>query len=691
MNKFLLGAACALALSACGKKTEAPAPKPTPAAAPVAAAPKALASGIDKANFDDKVRPQDDLFRYVNGTWLAKTEIPADKSNYGAFSILDDRAEEDIKAIIEEAAASKAKQPGSNEQRIGDFYAAFMDEAKADELGLKPLEPTLAKIDAIKDRKELGTLLGELSTQGLQGFFPGYIEPDAKDSTKYVVYLFQGGTGLPDRDYYLSKDAKFADIRAKYLAHIEKMLTMAGVKDAGKAAKDIVALETRLAEKQWTKVESRDAEKTYNPYSFEQLAKLSPGFDWPAYIKASGIEASPGLVIGQPSFFTAFDKALAGTPLPLIQNYLKWHALRSFSPFLSKPYVDENFAFYSQTLRGIKENRVRWKRSVEATENALGEALGKIYVAKHFPPQAKERMDAMVQNLVKAYEESIRNLDWMSEETRQKALAKLAKFTPKIGYPTKWKDYSALSVSATDLLGNVMRSNAVENAREAAKLGKPIDRELWLMTPQTINAYYNPSQNEIVFPAAILQPPFFNLTADDAVNYGGIGAVIGHEVGHGFDDQGSKYDGDGNLRSWWTEADRKAFETRTKALIAQYDAFEPLPGQHVQGALTIGENIGDLGGLSIAYKAWKASLNGAEPPVIDGLTGDQRFFMGWAQVWARKYRDEELLNRLKTDPHSPSEFRTNGIVANLPAFYSAFDVKEGDKLFLAPEKRVRIW
>ncbi|WP_028081259.1 M13 family metallopeptidase [Solimonas soli] len=686
MRSIVLGAGSAVLLgtallAGCGKSHQAPS---------AAAAPKTLSSGIERANFDDSVRAQDDFYRHVDGTWLKKTEIPADKSNYGAFTKLADDAQQHLREIIETAAADAGKKAGSDEQKVGDFYASFMDEARADQLGLAPLKDELARIDALKDRKELPALLAHLETIGV-ATFPGQVEPDAKNSKQYVVYLNQGGTQLPDRDYYLEKGDKFEAIRQAYVAHIAKMLTLAQLPDPEQNANAIMALETRLAQAQWTQVESRDADKTYNKFEFAELGKLTPGFDWTAYVDGMGIGKSPGLIIGQPSFFTAWDKIIAATPLPTLKVYLQWNLLTNYAPYLSKPFVDENFAFFGATLNGIKEIKPRWKRGVETAEGALGEVLGRLYVAKYFPPEAKARMEKLVQNLLAAYRQSIGSLDWMTDETRQKALAKLAAFDPKIGYPKKWKDYSALVVKADDLVGNVMRSNVVEHNRETAKLGGPIDRDEWGMTPQTVNAYYNPLKNEIVFPAAILQPPFFDLNADDAVNYGGIGAVIGHEIGHGFDDQGSKFDGEGNLKSWWTDTDRKNFEARTKALIAQYDAYEPLPGQHVQGAFTIGENIGDLGGLSIAYKAYQIALDGQPAPVIDGFTGDQRFFIGWAQVWRRKYTDENLLNRLKSDPHSPSEFRCNGVVVNVPQFYAAFDVREGDKMYLPPEKRVKIW
>jgi putative endopeptidase len=681
MNKLALAAAAAMCLTACGKSADSPATTPTAA--------KTLHSGIERT-VDPEIRAQDDLYRHVNGAWLASTEIPADKSNYGSFSKLDDDAQLQLRAIIEEAAAKTEKAVGSDEQKVGDYYAAFMNETLANELGLKPLLPELARIGAIKDKQELPELMAHLSSLGSPPL-ASFVDNDAQDSTRYLLYLFQGGTGLPDRDFYLSKDKKFAEIRRQYLGHVERMLALAEIKDAARNAKSIMALETALARAQWTQVDSRDTDKIYNRYALDQLNALTPGFDLLAFVNAAGAGRSPGAVVGQPSFFTAWAKLLQSTPLETLKVYLQWHLLSDYAPLLSQPFVDENFAFYGTTLNGVVENKPRWKRGVDATEGALGEVLGRIYVARHFPPEAKTRMEQLVKNLIKAYELSIKELDWMGEETRKKALEKLAKFTPKIGYPRKWKDYSALVVQADDPVGNAMRSRRVEFHRQVAKLGKPIDRDEWHMTPQTVNAYYNPGMNEIVFPAAILQPPFFDMNAEDAVNYGGIGAVIGHEIGHGFDDQGSKFDGDGNLKSWWTDEDRKNFEIRTKALIAQYDRFEPLPGHTVNGAFTIGENIGDLGGLSIAYKAYHMALNGKDAPVIDGLSADQRLFMGWAQIWARKYRDENLLQRLKTDPHAPSEYRCNGIVANIPAFYSAFDVKEGDKLYLPPEQRVKIW
>ncbi|MGB1563818.1 MAG: M13 family metallopeptidase [Sinimarinibacterium flocculans] len=684
MRASAIGVICAGVLVACSK-SEPPQPPASVSATPTAAP---LSAGIDREQFDPSVRPQDDFYRHVNGIWLKNNPVPSDKSNYGSFTRLADEAEAQLRTIIEESASKKDRAPGSDEQKVGDYYAAFMDEARVEKLGLEPLAGELKRIDGLEDRAALARQLAHLTRLGVY-LMPMFIDTDAKDSSQYALYLFQGGTGLPDRDYYLDDNEKFAEIRAKYRAHIGNMLRLAKVDGADALAAAILELETRFAKAQWTKVESRDADKTYNKHSFEALGELMPNFDWPVFIEATGIGQSPGVIVMQPSFFEAFDTILHKSDLATIRAWMKWRLLSTFAPLLSSEFVDENFAFYGTTLNGIGELEPRWKRGVKATQDALGEMLGRIYVARHFPPAAKARMEELVGNLVKAYEASIRELDWMSDETKEKALVKLSKFTPKIGYPDKWKDYSALVVKADDLVGNVMRSNAVEMDREVAKLGGPIDRDEWHMTPQTVNAYYNPGMNEIVFPAAILQPPFFDMSAEDAVNYGGIGAVIGHEIGHGFDDQGSKYDGDGNLKSWWTDEDRERFEERTKALIAQYDAYEPLPGHHVNGAFTIGENIGDLGGLSIALKAYKMAH--PEPPVIDGFTGEQRVLIGWAQIWRRNYKDENLLQRLKSDPHSPSEFRTNGIVRNVPEWYEAFAVQPDDALYLAPEQRVRIW
>lgn len=685
MNKYLTGALCALLAAGCsGPDQDAT----SATAAAKTAAP--LVSGIDQSTFDTSVRPQDDFYRYVNGTWLKTTQIPVDRSNYGAFTQLADEAELNLRKIIEAAAAGEYPA-GSEMQQIGALYTSFTDEKTADAQGLKPLAEEFARIDALQNFGDVVKLMAHYARIGVQTPFGGYATTDGKQSDQYIIYMYQSGLGLPDRDYYLEDREPFNAIRSQYVAHVAKMLGLAGIENADAAAKDIMVLETRLAENQWTRVESRDDTKTYNKKTVAELGTLMPGFDWPVYFDSAGIQHAPAVIVMQPSYFEALSKAFNEVPLAQWKTYFKWHLLDSFAPYLSQDIVAANFAFYGTVLSGTPENRPRWKRGVSLVNGALGMALGKVYVERHFPPEAKARMQELVGNLINAYGESIRNLDWMGEDTKKKALDKLISFNPKIGYPDKWRDYSGLVVKADDLVGNVMRSNVFDFEYNVNKLGGPVDRDEWFMTPQTVNAYYNPGMNEIVFPAAILQPPFFNLAAEDAVNYGGIGAVIGHEVGHGFDDQGSKYDGAGNLNDWWTVDDRAAFEQRTKRLIEQYNGYCPLEGYCTNGALTIGENIGDLGGLSIAYKAYHMSLNGQEAPALDSFTGDQRLFMGWAQVWRRLYREEEMLNRLKTDPHSLSEYRCNGIVRNIPAFYEAFNVQPDDHLYLAPEERVKIW
>ena len=651
--------------------------------------PASLVSGIEQANFDKAVRPQDDLFRAVNGSWLAKTEIPADRSDYGAFTALAENAENDLREIIEGCAAAKDNVPGSERQKAGDLYASFLDEARAQQLGIQPIAARLAAVDAIQTKADLIGTLAELSKFGVAGPLGCYVDTDAKKSDQHILSISQAGLGLPDRDYYW--DPKFKTKRVAYQAYLERMLTLAKIGDAKQAAADIVALETRIAKVQWSKVENRDANKTYNKMGLAALAKLAPGFDWQLYFRTIGVKDVKELVVAQPSYLASMAELLDKVPLATWKVWLKFNIVRRYASLLNKELVDTEFAFYGTTLRGIPQIRPRWKRGVGVVEGCLGEVVGKLYVEKRFPPEAKQRMDQMVKNVLDAYRVRFQNLDWMSPATKEKALLKLAQFTPKIGFPKKWRDYSAVEIRRGDLVGNIERHAIYEWNRDLAKLGKPVDRDEWHMTPQTVNAYYNPSQNEIVFPAAILQPPFFNLSADDAVNYGGIGAVIGHETGHGFDDQGSKWDGAGNLKQWWTPADRAEFDKRGDALAAQFDQFEPFPGYKVNGRFTLGENAADLAGLTIAYDAYRLSLGGKQAPVIDGLTGDQRFFLGWAQVWRRKHREADLKNRLVVDPHSPAEYRVNGTVSNVPAFYSAFGVKEGDKLYLPPEKRVKIW
>jgi predicted metalloendopeptidase len=663
------------------------------AAAPATAAKAGVSSGIATQYIEPGVRPQDDFFEHLNGKWLKSVEIPADKSTWGAFHQLRDDTLPQLRAVIEKAAMEKSAANGTEARKIGDFYASYMDEARLEQLGAKPLAGELGKIAAIKNKNELPAMFAHLGRIGVNVPFVFFIHQDAKDSTKYVADLYQAGLGMPDRDYYLKlDDAKLADTRAKYQQHVEKMLALAGSRRAAADAKAIVELETELAKVQWTKVENRDPIKTYNKVELSKLAAMAPGYDWQQWLKASGLQGKADyLIVSQPSYLKGFADVLGRIPLETWKAYLQFQTVNGYANYLSKAFVDQRFSFNGTTLAGIPQLEPRWKRGVSTLESSLGDAVGKLYVAKHFPAERKAHMEVLVNNLLAAYKESIDTLDWMSPATKKEAQAKLAKFTPKIGYPNKWKEYTALTVKRDDLVGNVMRSREVEYNRELNKLGKPIDRDEWGMTPQTVNAYYNPELNEIVFPAAILQPPFFDANADDAVNYGGIGAVIGHEISHGFDDQGSQYDGDGNMRNWWTEEDGKRFGEKTRALIAQYAAFSPLEGYNVNGELTLGENIGDNSGLAIAYKAYKISLKGKPAPVIDGLTGDQRFYMGWGQVWRTKMREPAQIAQIKTDPHSPAQYRANGTLKNQPGFYEAFGVKAGDKMYLAPKDRVIIW
>jgi predicted metalloendopeptidase len=687
--RWSLPLALAMTLAACANPPKAPEPVAVQPAAAEAPAVPALSSGLFLDNFDKSVRPQDDLYRFVNGTWLAKTEIPADKSNYGSFTRLADEAEADLRVIVEEAAAAKAPA-GSDQQLFGDFYSSFMDEAAAEQHGLAPLEPEVARIDAIKNRKQLLEYLARAQMIEVSNPIRFYIQPDAKRPDVYTIYADQSGLGMPERDYYLSKDARFTEIRGKYQQHIAKVFELAGRKDAAAAAKRVMDFETRLARASWAPVDLRDVDKTYNPFDVAGAMKATPGVDWAMWLATLGIEHDQ-LIVGQPSYFKELGKAINDVPLATWKDYLKLRVIDDFSPYLSKAFVDENFDFYGRTLSGTPQLKPRWKRGLDETEESMGDLLGKEYVKRHFPPEAKQRMDALVANLLKAFDLAIDELEWMGPATKQQAHEKARNFTVKIGYPEKWKSYDGLVTQRDDLVGNVQRAREVNVKRELAKLGQPIDKTEWYMTPQTVNAYYNPLANEIVFPAAILQPPFFDMKADDAVNYGGIGAVIGHEISHGFDDQGRKFDGKGMLRDWWTAEDNERFMARANMLVKQYDAYSPLPGMNVNGQLTLGENIGDLSGLAVAYKAYKLSLDGKPAAVLDGFTGDQRFFIGWGQVWARNYRDDELRKRLKTDPHSPSEYRANGILRNMPAFQQAFDVKPGDRMYLPPEQVVRIW
>lgn len=657
-----------------------------------ASAPKVLLSGIDIMHNDASIKAQDDFYRHVNGKWLTTSEIPADKSSAGAFMDLREATIPRLHAITE-ALAKQHPKSGSDARKISDLYASFMDITKIESLGLKPLESDFSKVSALNDKKQIPAFIAYLNLISVGAPFDIGVHQDNKDSTKYVLDVAQSGLGMPDRDYYLNnEDAKLKDTRIKYLKHIEKMLELAGDKNATGSATAILALETELAKAQWTKVELRDPIKAYNKIELNNLETLTPGFDWTTYLSNLGVQGKlDSLMISQPSYLTGFNKVLQDTPLDTWKAYFKWRLLSSAANQLPKAFDDENFAFYGTTLSGTPSQEVRWKRGVRLADAGLGESLGKLYVEKYFPAQNKIKMEKLVGNLLLAYKQSIDTLDWMSPETKKEAQAKLATFTPKIGYPNKWRDYSNLIITKGDTVGNLRNTRMFASKVELSKLGKPIDREEWGMTPQTVNAYYNPEMNEIVFPAAILQAPFFDAKADDAVNYGGIGAVIGHEISHGFDDQGAQYDGKGNLRDWWTKEDHEKFAVKTAALVKQYGAFSPIPGYFVNGELTLGENIADNSGLAIAYKAYKLSLGGKPAPVINGLTGDQRFFMGFAQVWRGKMRDATMIVRLKTDPHSPGEIRANGTLRNMTGFYESYGVKEGDKMYLAPKDRVSIW
>jgi predicted metalloendopeptidase len=650
-------------------------------------------SGIVTENIDKAVRPQDDFYRFVNGQWLAKTPIPPDRSNYGTFTLLQEAAERDLRSILEEAAAQPNKVAGSDSQKIGDYYASFMDEAKVESLGLKPLAAELARVDRIGSKKDLAQYIGYGERAFIGHPFAYFVSIDEKNSTQYTSVLYQSGLSMPDRDYYLSDKDEMKKIREKYRQYVADLLAAAGTPNAKAAAEKVVRLETQLAQVQWTKVQNRDAEKTYNKYDMAGLQKLMPHLDWSAFMAGAQIppDKVDGMVVSQPSFFEGLDKLIANTPVADWRAYFRYKVLDTYAPDLPAKFVQLSFDFHERTMSGIEEIKPRWKRGVDTVENAIGELAGKVYVERHFSPEAKRRIDELVSNLKVAYSQGIDDLQWMSPATKQKAHAKLALFTTKIGYPDKWRDWSKLEVRPDDLIGNELRAAGVIFDRNIDKLGGPIDKTEWFMTPQTVNAYYNPPANEIVFPAAILQPPFFQVDADDAINYGAIGGVIGHEISHGFDDQGRRYDGHGNLHDWWAPSDNEEFTKRAQALGAQYSEVSPLPGMHVIGDLTMGENIADLAGISMAYRAYKLSLGGKPAPVIDGFTGDQRFFIGWAQGWARKNRDAEMRKRLLTDPHSPSEYRTNAVVMNVPQFFDAFQIKPEDKMWRAPQERVTIW
>jgi predicted metalloendopeptidase len=650
----------------------------------------ALGSGIELENMDTSIAPGDDFYRYVNGTWLDSTEIPADQSNYGAFTALADEAEENLRTIIEEAAATDAAV-GSDAQKVGDYYQSFMNEALIETLGINPLAESLAEIAAAADKAELMQVFTALNYIGVQMPFGFYIDVDERQTDQYVANVYQSGLGLPDRDWYLVSDNDtYTGARQAYSAYINEIMSLAGFPNGEDIADSVMQIENRIAEVHWDRVQNRQRELTYNKLTLEELQNLSPAIDWAATMQGLGMFADE-FIISQPSYFEALSTIWSELGLAQWRNYISFKLVNAFASYLSQDFVDAKFAFEGGVLSGLEENRQRWKRGVDAVDSALGEIVGKLYVERYFQEEAKERMDVLIENLRDAFRVGIDELEWMTDATKTEAQTKLAKFTTKIGYPDEWKDYSGVDVLENDLVGNVMRSRRFEHNREVSKLGQEIDRGEWYMTPHTVNAYYNPNMNEIVFPAAILQPPFFNVAADDAVNYGAIGAVIGHEFSHGFDDQGRKSDGDGMLRDWWTEADATAFSERANALVEQYNQFEVLPGKFLNGEFTLGENIGDLSGLAVAYKAYQLSLDGEEAPVIDGFTGDQRFFMGWGQVWRRLYRDENLEVRITSDPHSHSEARANGVLRNIDSWYEAFEVQEDDALYLPPSQRVKIW
>ena len=637
--------------------------------------------GFDTTGMDKSVLPGNDFYAYANGTWAKNTAIPADKSNYGMFTALADLSQKRTQEILEAA-------KGDPSSMIGRAYASYLDSASVEAKGLAPIQPWLAKIRAV-DKPGLAALLAEADRNGVSHFFGGYVGQDDKNPDVYIYTMFQGGLGMPDRDFYLKDNERNAKLQAAYLKHLENVLTLAGEQDAAARAQAVYAFEKQIATVHWDKNDSSDATKVYNKMTLAELEKAAPGFDWTTFVRGIGVKED-ALLVSQPSAFTGEAKLIADAPIGVLRDALLVRSLDGFSDVLPDAVAKEAFSFYGTALSGTPQMQERWKRAVDFTTGNLGEAVGKDYVAKYFPPETKAEMDKLVKNVIAALGHRIDNLAWMQPETKVKAKKKLANFTTKIGYPDRWKDYGSLEIRADDLFGNALRANQWQHDDNISRLGGPIRRWEWGMTPMTVNAYANFGMNEIVFPAAILQPPFFDPKADPAINYGGIGAVIGHEISHHFDDQGSKYDETGKLADWWTPEDVKAFEAASKALVAQYDAYEVLPGEHLDGTFTLGENIGDLAGLNIAYDAYKASLGGKEAPVIDGLTGDQRFFLGWAQVWRRNYREQNLSQRISTDPHSPSIQRT-WVSRNLDPWYKAYQVKPGQKLYLDPKDRVRIW
>ncbi|MCH7630956.1 MAG: M13 family metallopeptidase [Proteobacteria bacterium] len=685
MNKTIaILVTCAFLLAACdrgGQPTEE-----------VKVSPYATASGIDFSGFDNSVNPADDFFNYVNGTWLAETEIPGDSTSYGSFRILRDESEANQRAIIEELSEQDNLAAGSIEQKIGDFYASLLNKDLVEGKGTDPLKPYFEKISAIENTADLMRTFGGTGYTGVNAPLGTAVFPDLGDSSRYMAYVWQGGLALPGRDYYLNEGEKFDEIRAAYPLYIASLFEMAGFDNAAGRAQNVIGIEMQIAENHWSPVQNRDIPALYNLFNTANLdEEVTSEIDWQAFFEGAGLTGREELVVAQLSYFQALGGIINGASLDAWKDYLRFQTMNGEATFLSSEFKDAHFNFMGKLVNGLEEQPERWKTGVRVINATLGEGVGRVYVDRHFPPEAKVALENRVINLMAAFQEVIQELNWMSDETKAMAEEKRSKMMTKIGYPDEWRDYSALEIIAGDNFGNIRRAIAFEYSRSLAKLGTPVDKKEWGMTPQTVNAYYSPSKNEIVFPAARLQPPFFQLDADDAINYGAVGGVIGHEISHGFDDSGSQFDGDGNLVNWWSDDDRAAFEERTKVLVEQYEQFSPVEGMHVNGELTLGENIGDLSGVAMAYRAYVRSLNGEEAPVIDGFTGAQRFFIGYAMSRKGKYQDEALINRLASDPHSPLEFRVNGPYRNIDAFHEAFGTQEGDGMWLAPEDRVRIW
>ena len=698
-NRLALATAIAavIGLSACQQQAEeekvakqADTPIETPAVEVAAVAPE-LGSGIDQSGFDPGVRAQDDFFGHVNGKWVAETEMPADKARWGTFDKLVENSQKDVRALVEEVSSSENAENGSATQKIRDYYNAYMDSEKPNELGIEAIRAELDQVAAIESYVDLFRAFSTLGVYGVDAPLAAGVFSDMKDPNTNVVYIVESGITLPDRDYYLLDDEQFVKGRELYRTYVARLFELAGIEGGADKAGALFNLEHALAEAHWTKEANRNPVATYNPKTLPELEELAPNYAWRVALEAADIPERDFYIVRQPSFYEGASKIMADTPIETWKDYLTFQTIDAFASILGDDFFQARFDFYDAGLSGIAEPEEKWKRAVNAVNGTLGELLGQLYVDKHYQVEAKARMDVMIANLVEAYRQSITDLEWMSEETKQQAMVKLSKFNPKVGYPDEWRDYSAMDITEGDLVGNVKAAAVFGHNRNINKLDRPVDKNEWFMNPQTVNAYYNPVWNEIVFPAAILQPPFFNVEADDAANYGGIGAVIGHEIGHGFDDQGRQFDGDGNLRDWWTEDDAARFDERKNKLAAQYDGYEVVDGLTINGQFTSGENIGDLGGLGIAYKAYHISLGDEEAPVIDGFTGDQRFFLGWAQVWRSKSREEEAKRRLTVDPHSPAKFRANGAAVNINAFYDAFEVTEDDGMYLPPDERVKIW